>query len=46
MTTEEGHELDPAASQAPPEDDITMLFTALHQRMVQSGDWNRFVSQM
>ncbi|KAK0567111.1 SAGA histone acetylase and TREX-2 complexes component [Tilletia horrida] len=45
MTSDGGHQppQDVAASQAPPEDDIAMLFTALHQRMVQSGDWNRFV---
>ncbi|KAK0540213.1 SAGA histone acetylase and TREX-2 complexes component [Tilletia horrida] len=25
------------------EDDISELFSALHQRMVQSGDWNRIL---
>ncbi|KAE8210839.1 hypothetical protein CF327_g5339 [Tilletia walkeri] len=25
------------------EDDISELFAALHQRMVQSGDWNRIL---
>ncbi|KAK0558076.1 SAGA histone acetylase and TREX-2 complexes component [Tilletia horrida] len=48
MTSDGGHQppQDVAASQAPPEDDIAMLFTALHQRMVQSGDWNRVLTTL
>ncbi|KAK0555550.1 SAGA histone acetylase and TREX-2 complexes component [Tilletia horrida] len=48
MSSDGGHQppQDVAASQAPPEDDIAMLFTALHQRMVQSGDWNRVLTTL
>ncbi|KAK0539801.1 SAGA histone acetylase and TREX-2 complexes component [Tilletia horrida] len=31
------------AHQQQQEDDISELFSALHQRMVQSGDWNRIL---